>query len=56
MSTVTRPRSEAEVTKIVASIKKVTKELTRNKKTAREFLTKNGYITKAGKLTRHYGG
>jgi len=56
MSIVTRPRSEAEVTKIVDSIKRVTKELTRNKETAREFLRKNGYITKTGKLTKHYGG
>ncbi len=56
MNTVTRPRSEAEVDAIVASIRKVTKEITKDKKTARDFLIKYGYITKSGKLTKRYGG
>jgi predicted neutral ceramidase superfamily lipid hydrolase len=56
MSIVTRPRSEAEVNAIVASIRKVTKEITKDKKTARDFLVKHGYVTKTGKLTKRYGG
>jgi hypothetical protein len=57
MSIVTRPRSEAEVDEIVASLKKFTKKVTKNKKAARDYLIKSGFITKkTGKLTKQYGG
>jgi hypothetical protein len=57
MSIVTNPRTEAEVAEIVATVKKVTKELIRNKAEGRAFLVKHGYITKkTGKLTKRYGG
>jgi hypothetical protein len=56
MSIVTTPRTEAEVDKIVATVKKVTKELIRNKAKGRAFLVKHGYLTKKGKLTKRYGG
>jgi hypothetical protein len=32
------------------------KKIASNKKTARAFLIKGGFITKSGKLTRRYGG
>lgn len=56
MSIVTRPRSEKEVDRIVAVISSARKELVTSKEKARGFLIKHGYITKSGKLTKHYGG
>lgn len=56
MKTAPRPTAESEAAEIIATVRKVTKELMSDKAKAREFLIKNGFITKTGKLTKRYGG
>jgi hypothetical protein len=56
VSTVLVPRSKAEIERDIAAIRKTTKEITRSKSTARAWLIKHGFMTKAGKLTKRYGG
>ena len=56
MSIITRPRSKEEVDEMIASMKEATRELLKDKKKARAFLIKHGYITKTGELTKRYGG
>lgn len=54
MSTGFSTPSPAEARKIIAEMRKATKEITTSKKVARAFLIKHGFITKDGKLTPQY--
>ena len=56
MSYVVAPRSKEEVDEMIASLDRAANKILKSKKTARDFLIKHGYITKAGKLTKQYGG
>jgi len=56
VSTVLIPRSKTEIERDIAAIKKGTKEITRSRKTARAWLIEHGFMTKAGNLTKRYGG
>lgn len=51
-----RYEAEAEADEIIATVKKVTRELIRDKEKGRQFLIKYGFITKTGRLTKRYGG
>lgn len=46
--------SPAEAKKIIADMRKKTRELTSSPETARAFLIKYGFITKKGELARRY--
>ncbi|HEV7405066.1 MAG TPA: hypothetical protein VGO11_19135 [Chthoniobacteraceae bacterium] len=50
------PRSKEEVDEMIASLHRGTAKLLKSKKKAREFMIKNGFMTKDGKLTKRYGG
>jgi hypothetical protein len=56
VSTVLVPRSNAEIERDIAAIRRAGKKITRSKQTARAWLIKNGFITKSGKPTKRYGG
>lgn len=49
----TRP-TEAEVKREISAMRATSKRILRSKKTAREYLVKNGFITKDGKLHPRY--
>jgi hypothetical protein len=56
VTTVLVPRGSAEIKRDVEAIKRGSAKIRRSKKAAREWLIKNGFITKSGKLTKRYGG
>ena len=49
-------RSEEEVREEIKAMRETSKEITKSKETAFQFLVDNGFITRKGKLTPRYGG
>ena len=49
-------RSEEEVREEIKAMQKASKKITKDSKTAFNFLVDNGFITPDGKLTKQYGG
>lgn len=56
MSTVVTTLSAAEIRQEKEAIKKAGKEIRKDRATTLAFLHKHGFVTKAGKLTKRYGG
>ncbi len=56
MTAVATAISPKELRKESIEIRAACKTIRRSKKTATAFLVKHGFITKAGKLTKRYGG
>jgi len=54
MTVVVAKRSEAQVQKEIRALKEVTRIVSASSQTARRFLAKNGFITKANRLHRNY--
>jgi hypothetical protein len=46
--------SQSQVKETIEKMRKKSKELSKTRETAREFLIRHGFITKSGKLTKHY--
>ena len=56
MSTVVSTLSAAEIRQEKEAIKKAGKEIRKDRATTLAFLHKHGFVTKADKLTKRYGG
>lgn len=56
MSTVVATLSAKEIRQESQAIKKAGKEIRKDPATTLAFLHKHGFVTKAGKLSRRYGG
>jgi len=56
MTVITTGPSEKEVKDQIKAMRAASDRITASKESAREYLLKNGYITKSGKLTKRYGG
>jgi hypothetical protein len=50
------PRSKREIDREISLLKRNAGKILKTKASARKFLVENGFITKAGKLTKKYGG
>jgi hypothetical protein len=50
------PRSRQEIDREIKLLKKNARIILKTKASARKFLIQHGFITKAGKLTKKYGG
>jgi len=50
------PRSRQEIDREIKLLKRNARKILKTKASARKFLIQNGFITKAGNLTRKYGG
>jgi hypothetical protein len=46
--------SQAEVKETIEKMRKKSQELSKTREAARAFLIKHGFITRTGKLTKHY--
>lgn len=56
MSTVVATLSAKEAREEIQAIKNADKEIRKDRATTLAFLHKHGFVTKAGKLTKRYGG
>lgn len=54
MSTVIVSRTKKEVDCEIRDMERVSKKISRTKKSAREFLLKHGFITKEGLVAKRY--
>jgi len=50
------PRSKQEIDNEINLLRKNARKIFKTKASGRKFLIDNGFITKAGKLTKKYGG
>jgi len=55
MTVIVAKPSETEVRKEIRALKETAQRISASKVTAREFLLKNGFITRDNKLNKRYG-